>query len=79
MKLQYGGTEEEIRQLKQQEKLFKEAEEKFKSLESDVKGPIPIALESLIVQRRVTLPDSGKCSKMNFEIGITNDTLWSWA
>jgi len=37
MKMQYGGSEEEIRQLKEQEKLLKEAEEKFKSLESDVK------------------------------------------
>jgi hypothetical protein len=36
--MQYGGSEEEIRQLKEQEKLLKEAEEKFKSLESDVKG-----------------------------------------
>jgi len=37
LKMQYGGSEEEIRQLKEQEKLLKEAEEKFKSLESDVK------------------------------------------
>jgi hypothetical protein len=36
--MQYGGSEEEVRQLKEQEKLLKEAEEKFKSLESDVKG-----------------------------------------
>lgn len=47
MKMQYGGTEEEIRQLKEQEKLLKRAEEKFKSLDSDVKGPILTGLGSL--------------------------------
>lgn len=77
MKMQFGGTEEEVRQLKEQEKLLKQAEEKFKSLESDVKGSILTGLGSLIVQRRMTFPDSGNCSKMNFEIGITNDTLSS--
>jgi hypothetical protein len=77
MKMQYGGTEEEIRQIKEQEKLLKQAEEKFKLLDSDVKGPILTGLGSLIIQRRTTFPDSGNCSKMNFEIGITNDTLSS--
>jgi len=36
--MQFGMSEEELRQLKEQEKLLKEAEAKFKSLESDVKG-----------------------------------------
>jgi len=47
--MQYGGTEEEIRQLKENEKLLKDAEEKFKSLESDVKGITLTAFRSLIV------------------------------
>jgi hypothetical protein len=41
MKLRFGGTEEELKQLKEQEKLLKEAEQKFKSLESEVKGIPP--------------------------------------
>lgn len=38
MKLQWSGTEEEIRQSKEQEKLLKDAEEKFKSLDEPSKG-----------------------------------------
>ena len=33
--MQWGATEEELKQLKQQEKLVKDAEEKFKSVDSD--------------------------------------------
>jgi hypothetical protein len=34
LKAQWGGSEEELRQLREQEKLLKEAEEKFKSVDS---------------------------------------------
>jgi hypothetical protein len=45
IKLQWGGTEEEIKQLKEQEKLLKDAEEKFKSLDSEPTRNIPIHIE----------------------------------
>lgn len=43
MKLQWGGTEEELKQLKEQEKLLKDAEEKFKSLDSETNRNISIS------------------------------------
>jgi hypothetical protein len=35
IKARYGGTEEELRQLKEQEKLLKETDEKIKTLDSE--------------------------------------------
>ena len=45
MKLQWGGTEEELKQLKEQEKLLKDAEEKFKSLDSETNRNISIHIK----------------------------------
>jgi hypothetical protein len=35
IKARYGGTEEELRQLKEQEKILKETDEKIKTLDSE--------------------------------------------
>ena len=35
IKMQYGGNEEQLRQLKEQEKLLKETEEKIKTLDTE--------------------------------------------
>ena len=38
MKVQWSGNEEQLRQLKDQERLLKETEEKIKSLDSETNG-----------------------------------------
>jgi hypothetical protein len=38
MKVQWSGSEEELKQLQQQERLLKETEEKIKSLDSETNG-----------------------------------------
>ena len=38
MKVQWSGSEEELKQLQQQERLLKETEEKLKSLDSETNG-----------------------------------------
>ena len=40
--MQWGATEEELKQLKEQEKLVKDAEEKFKSLDSETNRILPL-------------------------------------
>lgn len=39
--MQWSATEEELKQLKEQEKLVKEAEEKFKSIDSETNRTLP--------------------------------------
>ena len=41
MKVQWSGSEEELKQLQQQERLLKETEEKIKSLDSETNGTPP--------------------------------------
>ena len=40
--MQWGATEEELKQLKEQEKLVKDAEEKFKSVDSETNRTLPL-------------------------------------
>jgi hypothetical protein len=42
MKVRFTSTEEELKQLKENEKLLKEAEDKFKSIEAESNGIIPL-------------------------------------
>ena len=49
MKLQWRGTKEELRQLKEQEKLSKDAENKFKSFDSETNRTAPLAAEELMM------------------------------
>ena len=39
--MQWSGKEEELRQLKEQEKIIKEAQEKFKTIDSESNPGIP--------------------------------------
>jgi hypothetical protein len=69
MKMQWGGTEEELRQLKEQEKLLNDAEHKFKSLDSDTNRTTSLG-QSADVEGPVIWVNSGKCLKMSFGIEI---------
>lgn len=40
--MQWSATEEELKQLKEQEKLVKDAEEKFKSIDSQTNRMLPL-------------------------------------
>jgi hypothetical protein len=65
MKMRLSSSEEELQQLRENEKLIKEAEEKFKSIEADAPGNLNSQPHANLEKGRVSLAGSGRYSRRN--------------
>ena len=63
MKIRLSSSEEELQQLRENERLLKDAEEKFKSIEADAPGTFTSNHDLLMEKGRVSLAGSGRYSR----------------